>query len=90
MLFLNMNSKYSFAHLTGNLLHSFKFSVNLSDDVLMQITLSYFVTSAFLQNYHRLTKNVFPHYLKLLMDLQLTSGFSLAQLPSVTLVYALS
>ena len=35
----------------------FKLSVNQSDDILMQITLPYFVTSAIIQLYHRLMKN---------------------------------
>lgn len=34
----------------------FKLSVNQSDDILMQITLPYFVTSAIIQLYHRLMK----------------------------------
>ena len=88
--FRYMNSRYGVGHLTGNLFHSFKLSVNLPDGILTQIALSYFVTFAVIQHYHRLTKNVSPNYLKLLMDLQLTSGFSLDQLPSVSLVYALS
>ena len=74
----------------------FKLSVNQSDDILMQITLPYFVTSAIIQLYHRLMKKLrqhprqYTHYLNSLMDLQLTSDFTLSQLPSVSLVHALS
>ena len=39
-------------------LYSFKLSVNQSDDILMQIILPYFVTSAIIQLYHRLTKKL--------------------------------
>ena len=79
-------------------LYSFKLSVNQSDDILMQIILPYFVTSAIIQLYHRLTKKLRhctpsppPHntqYLHSLMDLQLTSDLTLSQLPLVSLVYA--
>ena len=81
-------------------LYSFKLSVNQSDDILMQIILPYFVTSAIIQLYHRLTKKLrhctpsppappqHTQYLHSLMDLQLTSDLTLSQLPSVSLVYA--
>lgn len=64
-----MNSKYGFGHLAVNLLHSFKLSVNQSDDI-MQITLSYFVTPAIIQLYHGLTKKFFPPLFKI------TNGFA--------------